>query len=224
MARARLDSDSAAGDGEARLERAQRFFDGRRLEAGKQRRDDADPQRPERRHRQRRSRRVGQCLFENGAWNSKGDDLYRRGHFAGEDLLERRERRDGDAFVDRVDAVDLRRIDDQHAAAFGDEIAAPRKCAVDAKICAHEAARDGERRIVLGDVASLDPRDDDLGDARRIERGDVTGVEALALFHAEPGLADRMSRYGAFGLADRNGTEFHAARPGFAAPSRRCSE
>ena len=68
MARARLDSDSAAGDGEARLERAQRFFDGRRLEAGKQRRDDADPQRPERAcRRQRRGHRVDQCLFENGA-------------------------------------------------------------------------------------------------------------------------------------------------------------
>ena len=101
----------------------------------------------------------------------------------------------------------------------------PVNVAVDAKILRPcRAARDGERRVVLGDVASLDPRDDDLGDARRIERGDVTGVEALALFHAEPGLADRMSRYGAFGLADRNGTESHAARPGFAAPSRRCSE
>ena len=181
-------------------------------------------QREERRHRERRRARVHQCLFEKGARIREGDDLHCRRHLARENALERRESRYGDAFVDSVDAVNRRRINDQDAASFGDEVAAAGEGVVDANVRAGEAARDGERRLILRSIVDLDFGDDDFDDACRVQRGDMIGADAFALFHVKARPADRMGQQRALGFCDRNRTESHAARPERAAREPRRSE
>ncbi len=131
--------------------------------------------------------------------------------------MEGRQRRDWDAFIDAIDAIDSRRVDDSTPLRSAMRLQRPVNGAVEAQIAARQAARDGEGGLVLLDVAGLNLGDDDLGDPRRNKRGDVIGARCVRLF-SKPIPAFRIACASKAPLAFSTGdeTKSHAARHDFA--------
>ena len=145
------------------------------------------------------------------AGHRERDDLHR-----GHQVLRRHHRvvrqgADGQRFVDRVQAIDHRRIDAQQARHLGRQVHPP-----GGRAGAREQRRDqrlGQAvgRDVLRHVARFQPGDDDLLAAGLAQRGHRALVQHRSL--ADHPLADalRVRHDGAAGFVQRDRAEFHAA-------------
>ncbi len=141
----------------------------------------------------------------------EGNDLDGRDHLAGNHRLVGRQGREGDRLVDLIEPIDRVLVDHQHAGALGEQIGAAGEGAVDPHPLARDRGGDLGGGGVLRDVARLEPRHHDLGDAGGLERGDLGLADQGALLEHQAGLADRMHRDPALGLGDRHRAEFHDA-------------
>ncbi len=75
-----------------------------------------------------------------------------------------------------------------------------------------DGAGEQARRLVLAELARLDPRGDDAGDPGFDEPGNILLGEQAALAQRAPADADAVHEDGAGSLADRCVAKFHAAR------------
>ena len=145
------------------------------------------------------------------AANGERNDFHRCDHLAGDDRLVGRQRRDGDRFIDAVEAVDRFLVDDEHAGALRKQIGAAGEGAIDMHAFAGDCLGEVGRRHVFGDIAGLEAGHDDVLDTGRLERGGLDRADQRALFEHHCALADGVHRGGADRLFRRDRSEFHDA-------------
>src|ERR1043165_5621309 len=92
---------------------------------------------------------------------------------------------------------------------FGKQVGAPGERALDMHALPGDRRGDLGSGGILGDTARLEPRHDDLGNMRGLERGNLRRADARAFLEREAVLADGVHRNRALGLARGNGAEFH---------------
>src|SRR5262249_37563676 len=83
--------------------------------------------------------------------------------------------------------------------------------AIGANPLARDGGRDVASRDVFRNVAGLEPRHHNVGNARLLERRDFLRADQRALLEHQRALADRMDGNTALRLGDRDGAQLHDA-------------
>ena len=156
-------------------------------------------------------RRLGDRLVARGGGHRERNDLHGGDHLAFHHRLEGRQRRQRHRLVDAVEPVDGVLVEHQHAGAIREQIAAAGEGAVGAHALAFHGRSNIGGRLILRDVARLEPRDHDFLDSGCLERGHFRRPDQRALLEHEIALADRMHRGGAERIVRSDRAEFHAA-------------
>ena len=124
--------------------------------------------------------RSGERSFEHRAGNGVGNDLHRADHLARDHRLVGRQRRDRDRLVDGVDGVDAGGLDEEHAGLRREEVGAAGERALDGRMGSGDGLGEAQRRLVLADIARLEPDRDDLRRRRpRASRSASSAVTSL---------------------------------------------
>ena len=181
MRHAPLGDDRGAGGRQPLGGDLQRLFDHFGREPRQHGRHHADFADAIGRDAQERLGHAGKRRIARGAGDRERNDFHRRDHLAGDHRLVGRQRREGDRLVDAVEPVDRVLVDDQHAGVLREQIGAPGEGAIDMHALPGHRLGDLGRRHVLGDVARLEPRHDDVLDAGSFERRDLGGADQACL-------------------------------------------
>ena len=155
-------------------------------------------------------RRLGTTL-DDAAVHREGDDLDGRHELLGVHRLEGGHRGDGDGFVDPVDRVEGGAVDHRDAAHIGVEIGAPGEGGGLGDVVAGGGGGDALGGRVLADVAFLEARRDDFGDAGRLQGRDVVGAQQAALLEGLGAGRLGVRQDGAGSAGGGNLSELHAA-------------
>src|SRR5262249_436659 len=111
--------------------------------------------------------------------------------------------------VDQFETADGGLADHQPARRRSERVGAAGEGAVDLDALAGDRRRDLRRRLILRNIAGLEPRHHDLADPARLQGGDLVPPDDGALLEREAGLADRVHSDAVLGLANRHRTELH---------------
>ncbi len=192
----------------------QRLLDHLGREPRQQRRHHADLADAIGRNAHQRLLDAGQRRIARGLGDRERNDLHGRDHLAGDDGLVGLQRRERDRLVDAVERIGAVLVDDQHAGILREQIAAPRKGAIDMHALARDRLGDLGRSDVLGHIARLEPRHHDVLDAGRLKRGHLGGADQRALLEHQTVLPDAVHGGRAERLLRRDRAELHDAASG----------
>ena len=173
------------------------------------------PLRPERRHRHQRPDRRGPG--DDRLRHAVGNDLHRRDHVARVDARPRGERRDGHALVAQVQLIHARAVDAEDAPRLGEQVHAAGRRSRRRDALPRHRRRHARRRLVLGDVARLEPRARHLGVPGRREARRILGPDRAPLLQHRAAGAQGVAENRAHRLGDRDAAELHP-RPRAASP------
>src|SRR5262249_7207684 len=121
------------------------------------------------------------------------------------------------------DAIDRSAIDHQHAGTRRKQVGAAGEGALDIDAFAGDGLCDRSRGSVLGDVAWLQPHDDDVLDAGLLERGDFGRADRGALLQHQRSVTKGVDGDPANRLRRTGRTELHAAASFSFAGRRSCA-
>src|SRR5262249_35007873 len=111
--------------------------------------------------------------------------------------------------VDQFETADGGLADHQYARRLSEQVGAAGEGTVDLDALAGDRRRDLRRRLILRNIARLEPRHHDLADPARLQGGDLVPPDDGALLEREAGLAVRLHSAAVLALATRPRTEFH---------------
>ena len=141
------------------------------------------------------------------------DDLDRRDHLARLDDREGRQGAERHGLVDEVEPVEPVAVEDQEAARLGEQIGAAGEGRRRLDIGAGDGGGDPVGRLVLAQIARIEPGRDDIGHPRRDQRLDIGRAQDPAFLERGRAEAKAVRQDRARRLADRDFAESHTLKP-----------
>ncbi len=188
------------------------LFDERFLLAFEPRHDEPDVVRHERCDPHQGAALAGKALdlIEHAAGHGEGNDLDSGDHLPLGDDGERFQSRDGRRFVGEVERVEPGVVIDQKPRTLGIEIGPAGEGLGNSEPGSGGGLCQARRRLVLGNVAVLEPGREHRPDSGLGQRGDIGVAQHAAFLEGDAPRLDAVRKDRAAGLRGRNAAELHA--------------